>query len=322
MNDEDGNLSQLFTEVCFKIESFALAEIEQETRKKQLYYHTIDHAYAVKRRANIIFQALKPIFSTRIEQKELHRIEHLINICAITHDMMQEFSFSLEKNSSRKRPFGLSETATINKLINYIGQINQNLLLNNSQSIAIFTNADINTIKEAIQATICHYNYLDNFIYQPYLYQSNQELSITAKIIALADLGTLGMEGIAPYQQEGILLFLEENPDIAKFFSEQKSNQSSQDLILTNLKKSAIYSKLKEKLLQSTHSMVRFAQGRKANFEQEISSFNEKAKNILRDRIFIYLTNENLHQIESLVPTKSSTTLTELLEFFNFDRYV
>lgn len=335
MNDEDGDLSQLFTQACCQIESFALAEIKQETQQKQLYYHTIDHAYAVKRRANIIFQALKPIFLTKIELVELNRIKHLIDICAITHDMVQEFSFSLEQDTSRKRPFGLSETATINKLIDYIRQVNQTLLSTNSQSplprnavtgehqsIAIFTNADINTIKEAIQATICHYNYLNNFIYQPYLYQSDRELSVTAKIIALADLGTLGMEGIAPYQQEGILLFLEENPDIAQFFSEQKNNRSSQDLILTNLKKSAIYSELKGKLLKYTRSMVKFAQGRKANFEQEISSFNEEAKHILRDRVFIHLTNENIHHIESIVPTKDNTTLTELLEFFNFDLYV
>lgn len=322
MNEEESQPSQLFVKACDKIENFALAEIKQEIKQKQLYYHTITHVYGVKRRANIIFQALKPTLVNNIKPQALDRIECLISVCAIAHDMVQEFSFSLEKNTPRERPFGLSETATINKLINYIRKINQDLLAANSQPIIIFTEADINTIKEAILATVCHYDYSNDFIYQPYLYQSEKQLACTAKMIALADLGTLGMEGIEPFLQEGILLFLEENIDIADFFLEQKNNKSKQNAILTKLEKSALYPNLKERLLKYTRYMVKFAQSRKANFRQEIASFDEEAQEILREGVFTYLTNENIHQIESLVPTVEYTTLAELLEFFNFDRYV
>ena len=322
MNNEDSQVSQLFAKIYHEIEDFASAEIKKETRQKKLYYHTIDHAYAVKRRANIIFQAIKPTCFNEIKIEELNRIESLISICALTHDIVQEFSFSIEDNKSRERPFGVSEAASINKIINYIQQINQSSSQNNDRQHIIFTEADLNTIKEAIEATICHYDYLNNFIYQPYLYQSETQISVPAKIIALADLGTLGMEGITPYLQEGILLFLEDNPNIAEFFLEQKNNQSNQDSILAKLEQSAIHADLKEKLLKSTRSMVKFARGRKANFEQEISSFDEKSQDILRDRVFIHLTDQNIRQIESLVPTSDNTTLTELLEFFSFDRYV
>ena len=323
MNYEDSQVSQLLTEAYQQIENFALAEIERETQQKKLYYHTIDHAYAVKRRANIIFQAIKPILIKKIEPQELNRIEYLINICAITHDMVQEFSFSIEDNQSRSRPLGVSETATINKLIDYIRQVNQNLSPANDREIVIFTEVDINTIREAIQATICHYDYLNHFIYQPYLYQSDKQLSIIAQIIAWADLGTLGMEGIDIYLQEGILLFLEENPDIARLFAEQKNNKSEGSLISAKLEKlEEIYPNLTEKLLKYARFMVKFAQGRKVNFEREIASLDEEAKNILRDRVFIYLTDDSIRQIESIVPTANNVTLTELLEFFNFDRYV
>ena len=322
MNDEDSKLSQLFVEGCHKIENFALAEIEQETKQKKLYYHTTTHAYAVKRRANHILQAIKPVLLNKIESAKLNRIEHLINICAIAHDMVQEFSFSLEDKISRQRPLGLSETETINKLINYIRKLNHYLLQVNSQQHAIFTEADIYNIKEAIRATICHYNYLNNFIYQPYLYSSEKQLSLTAQIIALADLGTLGMEGIDLYLREGILLFLEENPGITELFLAQNKDKANQSLILAQLKNSELCPNLKEILLKYTRSMVKFAQGRKANFEQEIASLDEEVKDILRDRVFIYLTDENIHHIESLIPTKDNTTLTELLEFFSFDRYV
>ena len=322
MNNEDSKASKLFAEAYHKIENFALAEIARETQQKRLYYHTKDHAYAVKKRANMIFQAIKPILLDKIKPKKLNRIEQLINICAVAHDMVQEFSFSIEDNKSRERPLGISEIATTNKLINYIRLVNKDLLQASYQQNIIFTEVDIDTIKEAIQATICHYDYLNNFIYQPYLYQSKQQLSITAQIIALADLGTLGMEGIDLYLQEGILLFLEENPELAELFAEQKKNKSNQNLVLGKLAQSAIYPNLKEKLLKYTRSMVKFAQGRKANFEQEIASFDEEARDILRDRVFIYLTDEIIHQIELLVPTRDNTTLTELLEFFSFERYV
>ncbi|MDJ0688675.1 MAG: hypothetical protein QNJ41_09200 [Xenococcaceae cyanobacterium MO_188.B32] len=322
MNDEDSQRSQLLTKIYNKIENFASAEIERETKQKKLYYHNLAHAHAVKRRANIIFQAIKPILINKIEPQELDRIKYLIDICAMTHDLVQEFSFALEDNRSRERPLGLSETASINKIINYIRQVNQELLQANCQQAVIFTEADIDNIKEAIQATICHYDYFNNFIYQPYLYQSEKQLSLIAQIIAWADLGTLGMEGIEIYLQEGILLFLEENPDIAKLFTEQKNNKSNQNLILAKLNKSEVYPNLKEKLLKSTRSMVKFARSRKANFEREIASLDEEAKDILRARVFIYLTDENIHKIESIVPTEDNVNLTELLEFFNFDRYI
>ena len=322
MSDEDNTVSQLWSAAYLKIENFAWAEIERETKQKKLHYHTIDHAYAVKRRANTIFNAIKPVLLTKIESRELDRIEYLINICAITHDMVQEFSSSLENNTTRKRPFGLSETATIDKLVDYIKQINRDLSPTNSQPIAVFSEQDIDSIKEAIGATICHYNYLNDYIYQPYLYQTDKKLSLTAQIIALADLGTLGMEGIEPYLEEGILLFLEEHPGIADFFSEQKHNQSNQNLTLAKLEESTLATDLKKQLLKSTRSMIRFAKSRKANFPQEITSFDETLQHILRDRVFIYLTDENVRQIESIVPTEDNVSLSQLLEFFNFDRYV
>lgn len=322
MNGATSQLSQLFVEACSNVENFALAEVEQETKKKRLYYHTASHVCGVKRRANTIFQAIKPTLVNKIEPQELERISYLISICAIAHDMVQEFSFSLIKNASRERPFGLSETATINKLIPRIKQINHKLSLDKSEQNIIFTESDINTITEAIQATVCHYDYLNNFIYQPYLYQSDKQFNLTAQIIALADLGTLGMEGIKPYLQEGILLFIEENIDITDLFLEQKNNRSQPNLLLTKLETLAVYPNLRERLLKYLRYLVKFAQGRKANFATEIAGFDRKAQEILRDRVFIHLTAANIYEIESLVPTAENTTLAELLNFFDFDYFL
>ena len=317
MNDEISKTSQLLIRAFHCIENFAGQEIERETKEKKLYYHTIAHAYSVKRRANTILQEIKPGLQNHIEPVELSRSEKLIDICAMAHDMVQEFSYSEQKQTSRKRLLGVSEAATIDKLITYIKKINQDLSQDNCQHTTIFTDTDIYTIKEAIQATICHYDYSSNFVYQPYLYQAEKKLSLTAMIIALADLGTLGMEGIKAYLQEGVLLFLEENPDFAESIIVLKNNKFKTTMIDAEK-----FPNLRARLLESTRSMVNFAQGRKANFEQEIASFNEETRAILCDRVFKYLTDENIQKIASIVPTDEDTTLTELLDFFDFDRYI
>ena len=290
MNGEEKQPSQLFIKACRKIENFALAEVKQEAQTKKLYYHNLNHVYGVKRRANIIFQALKPTLIDTINIKELNRIYYLINICAIAHDMVQEFSFSIGQKQSRERPVGLSETLTIDKLINHIQQIDRELSATKSAPEIIFTEADINIIKEAIQATACQYDHANHLIYQPYLYQVDEKLNLAAQIIALADLGTLGMEGIEPYLQEGILLFLEENLDIVNLVLEQKNNLSQPNLLLSKLERSALHSNLKERLLKYTRYLVKFARGRKTNFEREIASFDEQSRIILRDRVFTNLT--------------------------------
>ena len=322
MNDEDSILSQLLAEASDRVEIFALSEIEQETKQKKLYYHTTVHAYAVKRRANTIFQAIKPTLLNDIELAKLNRIESLINICAIAHDMVQEFSYSDQAYTARKRPLGISEAATINKLIDYIRQINQDLSQTYSQDTVLFAEEDIYTIKEAIKATVCYYDCSSNFIYQPYLYQSETQLSLTATIIALADLGALGIEGIDVYIQEGILIFLEENPDVIELILSKKNNPVNNSWEIAVLSKPEIGSNWRERLLKATRSMVNFAQGRKANFEQEIASLNEEARAILRDRVFKHLTNQTIQEIKSIVPTNENTSLTELLDFFDFNRYI
>lgn len=322
MNGEEKQPSQLFIKACREVENFALAEVKQEAQTKQLYYHNLNHVYGVKRRANIIFQALKPTLIDKINLKELNRIQYLLNICAVAHDLVQEFSFSIDRKQPRERPVGLSETLTIDKLINHIQQIERELSVTKSPPETIFTEADIKLIKEAIQATSCQYDYANHLIYQPYLYQVNKKLNITAQIIALADLGTLGMEGIEAYLQEGILLFLEENLDIVNLVLEQNNNPSQPNLLLTQVETSAVHSDLKERLLKYTRYLVKFARGRKTNFEREIASFDEQARIILRDRVFINLTEATISQIESIVPTSNNTTLAELLEFFNFDYFL
>ncbi|MCC0176953.1 hypothetical protein I4641_08165 [Waterburya agarophytonicola K14] len=309
-----------FAETVQLVENFVKGEIIRETKEKQLYYHTIDHALAVKRRANIIFKAIKPTLSTSQLLIELNRLEYLIGLSAIAHDMVQQFSLSPEIKIPRKRIAGISEIATANKLIEYINNLNQALLDRQLDSDILFTDWDIATIKDAILATICDrdpqagktaYSFSPYSIYQPYLYDSQAKNSIVGRIIALADLGTLGIEGVEQYIKEGILVFLEDNLDL-------------KDLILNcDLSSSSVNESTRLRLLNMARFIVNLARERQARFELEIAGFAPQARQILRERVFIYLDKENIHKIQARVPTEDNTSLAELVDFFclnkNFD---
>ena len=61
---------------------------------------------------------------------------------------------------------------------------------------------------------------------------------------------------------------------------------------------------------------MNFAHERKARFELEIAGFTPPAQQILREQIFIYLSQETLDQIETIIPTGDNTNLEELIDFF------
>ena len=315
MNHEKFARPNSFSETVQLVEKYALKEIKQETEAKQLYYHTVNHAIAVKRRANTIFQAVRPYLETNSNILELNRIAELINLVAVAHDLVQEIIPATKANTSRKRPAGVSEFATIDKLIQYINNLNQTLLQYNIDNAIKFSDSDIQIITESIAATICELDPLaatSGSIYQPYLYRSSSKISWVANIIALADLGTLGMEGAKTYLHEGILIFLEENPDLVELIT----NNNSVNIISTNGDR--YRDLIKKRLLKMNRFMVNLARDRQRRFQQEITVFPEAAQNILQHQVFVYLNNNTINQVKQLIPTDEQTNLTELLAFFHY----
>lgn len=307
-----------FTETVELVENFARQEIVRETEEKQLYYHTIDHAIAVKRRANRIFQAVKFTLSNKLSPTELARLERLIALCAMTHDMVQQFTLSKEIRTPRKRIPGVSETATVNKLVEYLKNLNQELSVNRHNSSILFSKEDLATIEEGILATVCDrdpqagkapYSFSAHSIYQPYLYDSQSKISIVGQIIALADLGTLGMDGVKPYIREGILVFLEDNLDV-------------KSLILDcDYPNPSIQTATKARLLNMARFIVNLAQERKARFELEIAGFCPEARKVLREKVFTHFNQENIETIKAIVPNGDNVSLEELTDFFCLNNF-
>lgn len=314
-----------FAETVQLVESYVRAEIQQETKAKQLVYHTLDHALAVKRRASTIFRAIRPVLSQDISADELKRLESLLNLSALAHDMVQLFDSSTLVNQPRKRLSGLSEIETANKLLRYIQNLNQELAAYDLDSAILFSDRDQQIIKDAIIATVCQNepkadkadNTFSAFsIYQPYLYESRPKISIIGSIIALADLGTLGMDGIEKYIHDGILVFLEDNPNYQDLLVDGNSQINSRIYELGDCSKFSTGNVIKTRLLDMARFMVGFAHERRARFELEISGFPPPVRQILREKVFIYLSPENIKEIEAVLPTHESASLEELIDFF------
>ena len=159
---------------------------------------------------------------------------------------------------------------------------NQQILASNPESTAIFTDTDLAIIQEAIIATTCDYDVAEQSIYQPSLYDESQLISVVAGIIALSDINSLGIEGIAYYKREGGLLFLEENLDIIPIIQNQSVGTLSTD-------DPELYENLRQRLLRRGKFQVNFAKSRLNRLSSELAFLPADAIPTVTQEVFKYL---------------------------------
>lgn len=299
-----------FAETVELIQQYVRDEIVREAKNKQLYYHNLNHALAVQRRSRLIFQAIRPALVEQHSLQELTRLAGLIDVCALAHDMVQIFESSLP-DCPRKRKLGLSEETTADKLINYIKKFNQTLIREQIDASVLISDREQEIIRDGIIATICipDPHHRENIassrsIYQPYLYDTKAKISVVGGIIALADLGTLGMEGVEAYIHDGILVFLEDNPDLHNLVAN------------CDLSGCPELNVIREKLLSMAQFIVELAHERQARFEAETAGFETRIRHILRNQVFVYLNQESVNRVRNLVPHQSDASIAELVDFF------
>ncbi|MEL6161481.1 MAG: hypothetical protein AAGJ95_06425 [Cyanobacteria bacterium J06554_11] len=295
------------TESFEEIVTFVLEIFEQEIERQQLYYHGLDHVYGVARRGQLIFDTAVR-FYTKKERPVISwdRQRCLLYLSAIAHDMLQIFLPQASPHMPRQRQSGHSEKATFERLRGLIDQVNQSAVQYRSAKSA-FTDADVAVLQEAIEATVCQYDPADGSIYQPLLYPEHRQgrsLSLVAHSIALADIGTLGIEGIDAYRKEGSLLLLEENLDIVAFLQAPASFDAN------------FRENLRQRLLQRARFEISFARGRLNRLDRELQGLPRGAIDTLKAQVFTHLTSKTIKTLERRVPTEEKTSLDELLGYF------
>ncbi len=315
--EHSSQLPTTIAESIAQIKTFALQEFEREILHKQLYYHTREHVNNVERRANQIFQAVFPDWKAAPDRGQPTldslRMKLLLDLCAVAHDMVQVFVVPTQAHTPRQREPGVSETATIERLLDYINELNQQLQ-HDPASPARLTDEDITIIREAIAATICAYDPTEQAIYQPALYNRNKSLSPVARILALADIGALGIDGVKVYHQEGSLLVLEDNLDLIPLLLDGTIHTLGSD-------NSQLYQNIQQRLLSRCRFQVNFAKSRVARLERELADF-PSAISTLTHEVFKYLNPTTIQEIEATTPTHENTSLEVLLQFFKFEQYI
>jgi hypothetical protein len=298
-----------FATTIAQVKTLALHCFDREIAEKQLCYHTREHVVGVQRRSSQIFQAIRPHFAPDVDTT---RLALLLDLCAIAHDVIQIFAPQTELHTARRRTAGVSEAATIETLLAFVQVLKQLELASSAEGAAQFTDSDLQIIKEAIAATICDYDPVEQSIFQPALYRPAQPISCVARILALADIGTLGMEGIAAYNAEGRLLLLEENPDVRSLLKTQSIAQLA-------VESPDLCENIRQRLLNRARFQVNLAKSRLQRCPQELVGLPAAAIPILTHEVFQYLTPETIRQIEATTPTAADTSLTVLIAFFDLE---
>ncbi|MGB2927220.1 MAG: hypothetical protein WBB82_18115 [Limnothrix sp.] len=289
-------------------------QMEQEATDKLLYFHNYHHVSGVRHRAELIFDAVRPHWQAELNQLhdplDLDRMRNLLSLAALAHDMVQDF-LPLKPWAARRREIGVSERATIDKLLGAIADLNEDLAQQQPDNLDIqFSAADCDILDEAISATICDFDPSDRAIFQPYLY-TDVEKSPVAIMLALADIGAIAIEGITAFRQEGREIFLEENPDFVPLVlhPEELAQYSSKK-----------HEELRKNLLGRAQFQIGFAKGRFSRLSVETRDLPAQSQPSLQNEVFSYANERTMAELVATTPTDPSTSLDELLSYFQFDR--
>jgi hypothetical protein len=291
-----------FATALTQIKTLAFQEFDREISEKSLYYHNHNHIQAVQNRAQLIFQTLRPHCEAN-STADLDRMELLLDFCAATHDLIQIFLPQTAPHTSRRRESGMSEATTLVTIFQ----------LMESHYPNAFTVDDLAIIKAAIEATICDYDPSENSIFQPTLYRQVDPINWVARIVALADIGSLGIEGIASYNAEGSLLFLEENPDVYELIKQQETQRLLSE-------SPELHENIRQRLLKRARFQVDFAKSRYHRLPQELSGFPPASIFALNNQVFQHLSTATIQTLVQTTPTAADTPLETLLNFFNFEQ--
>jgi len=308
VSKHSSSVRSAFGEAVDRWQCLVLQTFDQEIVEKQLCHHTREHVAAVRQRARRMFEAVRPYLQS---SGESDRLALLLDLCATAHDLVQVFTPQIGPHKARQREPGISEAATIERLFQLIESENRQ----NSLSTDQFTSADRELVREAIMATVCAYDSTEDAVYQPALYQPGKPVSPIARILALADIGSLGMEGIDAYNREGSLLFLEENPD-ARALQEKGELSNLADA------NAELAENIRQRLLRRARFQVSFARSRLKRGPEELRGLPSAALPALTDDLFARLTPETLRELESTTPVGEAVPFEVLVNFFRFDQNV
>ncbi len=234
-------------------DSFNSPELEDD----ELDFHSLVHTDDVIRRVTKILETMAEVAPDLVRIEDFHRAR----IAAAFHDLIQKWKEkSVDGKIIRDRDRGNNELASSDGAIDFLKTLNYK---NNQE---IFTEEDLEGVREAIMVTIPDWNPSLKTVIQRNL---SADSSIVTYALALADINSAGIDGGNKFILDGDLLFLEENLDI-------KRKMKNPESLLDNEKSS-----IKDRIMKWGEGQIKFAEGRKIAFVEEIKNLPEKLQEAL-----------------------------------------
>lgn len=227
---------------------------QTENKLDRLPFHNRAHSEAVVRRTKLILETIQKSAPGEVSNKNIK----LGELIAANHDTVQKWQENITGGQrKRQRLVGQNEQDSFEKLKGDL------LEANNKSGQEIFTEQDLQLASEAILATVPGFDVKVGTVIQPKL---SAESSVIARAVALADLGTAGMDGPEVFLAEGDALFCEENLDIL-------AAAFNPDTISDEVKNAYV-----ERMLVWTKFQPKFATGRKLKLDEELSGLPEESQ--------------------------------------------
>lgn len=261
----------------------ALAIIEMRyghgaANENELAFHGTRHTRGVVNRALALAKAMG------VSDQDVE----LAGIAAAFHDTVQNWEEATRPSDGatiRKRFAGQNEKDSAQEAVTWM------------RRAGTYTESAEALVTEAILATVPGWNQEHKTVIQPNL---RPDSHLVVRAVALADLGTGGMEGMS-FVEEGDPLFREENLDIARAIRAATCRndipEKAQQGFLV-------------RMLNWTRSQTTFASGRKALLEAELGDLDESAKGRVR-ALFSYF-DEAIAASDALLAERQNLSFWDL----------
>lgn len=263
-----------------------------------LAYHNTEHTKRVMERTKKILRAMGVG----------ERLVRLGEFIAANHDTVQEYEIQVNEETGarmRSRFVEQNESVSADEAIAY-------MLANPAH----FDEEDIETVRGAIQATIPKYDLGKKTVVQRQLLDSIRiataeqrlmihEAELVIRALALADLGTAGMDEPDSFVYEGDALFREDNIDVSEALQHPESLSDAQKAFF------------QKRMLEWTEGQIAFAKGREAQLDEELGGLPEDMERAIR-ALFVHF-DANIQRAQSKVDRRKLMSFEELVRDFGYE---
>lgn len=246
----------------------ALAQVRKDfedapEEKDRLPFHNTHHSRDVARRTELILSTIRQAAPHLVSEHDVK----IGKLAGAFHDVKQRWEENRIQEGAftkvmRKRFAGENEAKSADAAIAFMERANR------ESGKEIFSKDDKKVLREAIDATIPGFNPEKGTVVQPNM---NRESPAIVRAVALADLGTAGMDGPEKFIPEGDALFREENLDILEAMKNPDGIPDSQKEYF------------RKRMISWSASQSKFAEGRRALLDAELDGLPAEAQEKVRE---------------------------------------